>query len=123
VREAQAAYTKLGEQRADEILGPGGLSGASTEQLARLVKEAREIPDLKAGPDGVAVSVCCGAALNVTAIDRNLMRYPAGQLTQQGHLQVDPAGEFLEGVDWQDVEVRCRNCDRPLEAVVVDFDG
>ncbi len=40
IRAAQEAAIYLGPVRTDEIVGPGGLSGASAEALAQLVNEA-----------------------------------------------------------------------------------
>lgn len=44
VREAQDAAMRLGFVRTEEIVGPGGLSGATAAQLARLVREAKKLP-------------------------------------------------------------------------------
>lgn len=45
IREAQAAAERLGPARTEEIVGAGGLSGASAEQLRRLVDEAENLED------------------------------------------------------------------------------
>lgn len=41
IREAQAAAMFLGDAATSAIVGPGGLSGASAEQLRRLVRVAK----------------------------------------------------------------------------------
>lgn len=78
-------------------------------------------PNVKANENGAPVSTCCGAELNVTGIDRNLMRYSVLRLSEQGHLVVDPDGKFLEGQDWESVEAWCGQCGRILD-VEVDAD-
>lgn len=72
--------------------------------------------------DGELVSSCCGADLNVTGVERNLMRWRPVRLSEQGVLVVSrDDAKHLECFDDQDIEVWCGTCQQVL-TVKVDFD-
>lgn len=52
VREAQEATLVLGDARTEELVGRGGLSGASVEALRRLIEAAREQTNKEGRVDG-----------------------------------------------------------------------
>ena len=80
-------------------------------------------PTVVLGENGEPVSACCGWSLNVTAIERNLMRYRPVGLDEKGALLVDPQGEFLEYVDDQNIEVWCGDCQTRLTIELKFDDG
>jgi hypothetical protein len=91
------------------------------DRILDAVAEGIPAPTVRFG-DGGPCSSCCAAPLNITGVDRTLMKYQAVGLGGSGSLRISSTGaKFLEFLDVADLEIWCGKCEAELSVPELEW--